>query len=93
MNNAHKGRRAEYKSIRLLEASGYRCVRAAGSKGAFDIVAVGSKDIILLQVKSRDWPSSSELEAIRAFVAPSNCRRIIHRWVDRKALPDVREIE
>lgn len=48
MNTAHKGRRAEYKSIKLLEASGYVCIRAAASKGVFDLVAVKSDDIIFL---------------------------------------------
>jgi len=92
MNSKAKGNRAEYKSIRLLEAAGYRCTRAAASLGTWDIVGVGSTDVILCQVKTRDWPGSVEMETLRAFPCPPNCRRLVHRWVDRKKLPDVREI-
>ena len=54
MNTKAKGNRSEYKSIRLLEAAGYACTRAAASLGVWDIIGVGSQDIILLQVKSNE---------------------------------------
>lgn len=92
MNTKAKGNRNEYKSIRLLEASGYACTRAAASLGVFDVVGVGSADIVLLQVKSNEWPRSLEMDAIKEFRCPPNARKLIHRWRDRQSLPDVREV-
>jgi hypothetical protein len=76
----------------LLAAAGYQCMRAAASLGAWDIVAIGSQDVILLQVKSRDWPGSAELETLQAFPCPPNCRKLVHRWRDRQRIPDVKEL-
>ncbi|MGH9936052.1 MAG: hypothetical protein ACREAM_07390 [Blastocatellia bacterium] len=79
MNTAHKGRRAEYKSIALLEASGYVCIRAAASKGVFDLVAVRSDSVAFVQVKSGRWPGADEMRAMADFPAPANCRKVVHR--------------
>jgi Holliday junction resolvase len=92
MNAKRKGARNEYKSIRLLEAAGYNCTRAAASLGVFDVIGVSATDIVLVQSKSNDWPSSVEMEAIKNFKAPPNARKLIHRWRDRASLPDVREV-
>jgi len=92
MNSKRKGTLREHRSMALLEASGYQCVRAAASLGCWDIVAIGSQDIILLQVKSRDWPGSAEMETLQAFPCPPNCRRLIHRWRDFQRVPDVKEL-
>lgn len=92
MNCKRKGARNEYKSIRLLESLGYSCIRSAASMGPFDVVAISESDIVLLQVKSNDWPGSLEMESIRMFPSPPNSRKLIHRWRDRQPLPDVREI-
>ena len=78
--------------MKLLEAMGYTCTRAAASLGVFDIVAIGSIDFILVQVKSNAWPDSAEMEAIKMFQAPSNARKLIHRWRDRVTVPDVKEV-
>ena len=92
MNCKAKGNRNEHKSMRLLEAAGYACTRAAASLGVWDIVGVGSADIILLQVKSNAWPGSIEMEAIKEFKAPPNAKKLIHRWRDRQSLPDVKDV-
>ena len=87
MNGKAKGTRNEHRSIRLLEATGYACTCAAASLGAWDIIGIGSKDVVLVQVKTRDWPGSVELETLRLFSAPENARKLIHRWRDRQRLP------
>lgn len=92
MNAKAKGNRSEYKTMRLLEAAGYACTRAAASLGLFDVIGIGSTDVVLVQVKSNDWPRSAEMEAIKEFAAPPNARKLIHRWRDRQTLPDVREV-
>jgi hypothetical protein len=92
MNCKGKGTRNEHRSIAVLEAAGYQCCRSAASLGAWDIVGVGSADVVLVQVKTRDWPGSTEMEMLRSFPVPPNCRRLIHRWRDRQRLPDTKEI-
>jgi|ERR1035437_588285 hypothetical protein len=87
-----KGARREHDTMRLLEAAGYVCLRAAGSHGAFDVMAFSTNDVRLVQVKSRDWPGAVEMAALRAFPAPPNTRKEVHRWRDGVRTPDVRHV-
>jgi len=87
-----KGTHNEHRSIALLESAGYSCTRAAASLGAWDIIGIGSTDVVLCQVKTRDWPGSVEMETLKLFPAPPFARKLIHRWRDRQRSPDVREI-
>jgi Holliday junction resolvase-like predicted endonuclease len=93
VNRKAKGNRNEHRSIAVLEAAGYRCLRSAASLGEWDIIGIGSSDILLVQVKTRDWPGSAEMETLKMFSAPQNCRKIIHRWRHRARIPDVKVIE
>jgi hypothetical protein len=61
VNSKAKGTRNEHRSIRLLEAAGYRCCRSAASLGEWDIIGVGSLDTVPLQVKTRDSPGAVEM--------------------------------
>jgi hypothetical protein len=92
MNAKAKGTRNEHRSKALLEAAGYAVTRAAGSLGAWDLVGIGPTDVVLLQVKTRDWPGTAEMEALQAFAVPPNCKRLVHRWRDRQRAPDVRQL-
>ena len=93
MRNAkRKGTRNEHRSKAILEAAGYAVCRAAASLGVWDLVAIGSADVVLVQVKTRDWPGTVEMETLRSFPAPQNARKLVHRWRDRQRLPDVREL-
>jgi Holliday junction resolvase len=92
VNGKAKGTRNEHRSIALLEASGYRCTRAAGSLGAWDIIGISATGVLLLQVKTRDWPGTVEMETLANFPAPWNVVKLIHRWRDRQKLPDVKEV-
>lgn len=92
MNCKRKGTKNEHKSMTLLEKQGYKCARAAASLGAFDIIAVGADDVLLVQVKSNEWPRTKEMDAIRAFACPPNCYKIVHRWRDRQKTPDARMV-
>lgn len=92
MNAKAKGSRNERRSKALLEAAGYSVTRAAGSLGAWDLIGVSSTDMVLCQVKTRDWPGSIEMETLRSFPVPPNARRIVHRWRDGERRPDVKEI-
>jgi Holliday junction resolvase len=92
VNAKGKGTRNEHRSMALLEAAGYACTRAAASLGAWDIIGIGSTDIVLCQVKTRDFPGVEEMEGLREFRCPPNCRKLIHRWRDRQLQPDTKEI-
>lgn len=92
MNAKAKGTRNEHRSRLLLEAAGYAVTRAAASLGAWDLVGIGSTDVVLVQVKTRDWPGAVEMEALQVFPAPPNARKLVHRWRDHQRLPDVREL-
>ncbi len=92
VNAKAKGTRNEHRSKALLEAAGYRVTRAAASLGEWDLVAIGSADFVLCQVKTRDFPGVVETETLRSFPAPPNCRKLVHRWRHRERLPDVREL-
>jgi hypothetical protein len=74
----------------LLEASGYHCTRSAGSLGAWDIVAIGSTDTVLVQCKTNRWPPPVEMAAMKLFPVPANCRKLVHRWDDRERMPLVK---
>ena len=87
-----KGTRNEHRSRRLLEAAGYAVCRAAASLGVWDLIGVSASDVVLVQVKTRDWPGSTEMETLRAFAAPPNARKLVHRWRDRQRVPDVRAV-
>jgi Holliday junction resolvase len=92
MNARQKGTRNEHRSIALLEAAGYYCIRSSLSAGVFDVVGISATDIVLVQVKTRDWPYAAEMANLKAFVAPANTRKLVHRYRDRVALPDVKEV-
>ena len=87
-----KGSRNEHRSMALLEAAGYSVTRAAASLGEWDVIGIGSTDVVLVQVKTRDWPGLTEMESLRAFPAPPTCRKLVHRWRDYQRAPDVREL-
>ena len=92
MNHKAKGTRNEHRSMAVLESAGYLCTRSAASLGAWDIIGISHRDVVLCQVKTRDWPGSVEMEVLREFVAPTSCRKIVHRWRHRRSLPDVKEL-
>jgi hypothetical protein len=66
MNTKRKGARNEHRSMALLEAAGYRCTRSAASLGEWDIVGIGTTDIALVEVRTRDWPSLREARPSRS---------------------------
>jgi Holliday junction resolvase len=54
MTNYRDGRDHEYAVIADLERDGYRCTRAAGSKGIADIIALKPGEVLLVQAKRRE---------------------------------------
>src|SRR3990172_2181116 len=91
-NAKAKGTRNEHRSRLVLEAAGFRVARGGASLGEWDLIGVGSADVVLVQVKTRDWPGELERRALADFPAPANCRKLLPRWRARQRLPDVQEI-
>lgn len=86
-----KGSRAEHRTIRVLEAAGYRCTRAAGSMGEWDVIAVGPGDVRLIQVKCgvKPWCSPAEREALELFPVGAGVRKELWKWRDYARTPDI----
>jgi hypothetical protein len=91
-NAKAKGSRNEHRSARILEAAGYRVTRSSASLGAWDLIGISATDIVLCQVKTRDWPGATEMEILRDFPVPPNARKLLHRWRDGESVPDTREV-
>lgn len=92
MNRKEKGNRRERQTRDLLREQKYEVTKAGASLGLFDLVGIGKTDFVLCQVKSNRWPGSQEMEAIRNFECPANCRKVIYRWRDYVSEPDVMEV-
>ena len=92
-NAKAKGTRLELKTIKRLEAEGYRCTRAAGSKGVWDIVAIGETDIRLVQVKANKAPGPDERKQMERFKVPENVSREYWVWVDKAREPIVKTLK
>ena len=82
----------ERRSRDLLQAMGYHVVKAGGSLGEWDLVAIGLTDVVLCQVKSTDWPGRLEMAALSEFPVAPFTRRIVHRWRAHQRYPDVQEL-
>ena len=91
MNNKRRGTAAEHRTMRVLEAAGYACSRSAASLGLWDIIAVGPKDIRLIQVKFGIRPALSGIErkALELFQVPPNVSKELWKWRVRARTPDI----
>lgn len=90
INTNRKGSAAERRSMAILEAAGYTCVRSSGSHSIWDIWGYSATGFVLCQVKSGNWPGSVETEGLRLAVVPPNCLKLVHRWRAGQKAPDVR---
>jgi hypothetical protein len=92
MNSKAKGTYNERKTINLFEKQGYKTIRAAGSKGDWDIIAWNHQHILFIQVKTRDWPGTEEMERLKQSPCPPAGKKLIYRWITGRREPDVREV-
>lgn len=89
MTNYTAGRRAEYRTIAVLEAAGYSCTRSASSKGMWDVVGVSATDVVLVQVKYGGRPAPSSYADFGEMRVPANVRRLVHWWRKGSGAPEV----
>jgi Holliday junction resolvase len=87
MSNYAKGRRKEYRVQRLLEAAGYQTIRAASSKGVADIVAVRGREVRFISVKSDNYATSIEREALQILARSAHGAYSVEIW----RMPDRKE--
>ena len=93
INTAAKGRRLEHKTIKILEAAGYSCTRAAASKGVWDIIAINSTSVSLVQVKANRKPPPVEREEMEQFICPPGVSKEYWVWKDREREPIIEIVQ
>lgn len=95
MNSKRKGTRLEHKTIQMLKAAGYTCIRSAASLGAFDIIAINPLGIRAIQVKANAWPGPVEREGMRnaARYLPPNAFVECWRWNDNARKPLIKSLD
>jgi len=95
MNCKRKGTRLERKTILMLKAAGYTCIRSAASMGPFDILAINPLGIRCIQVKSNDWPRPEVREGLRmaAMGLPPYARVECWRWNDGAREPIIKRLD
>ena len=88
--NYARGRAAEYRTIRLLEAGGYTCARTAGSHGCADVIAWNAQGFRLVQVKrGRDGISPLERETFSQLPVPAGTLKEVWRYREARKPPIV----
>jgi len=94
MNAKRKGRRLERRTIKMLEATGYLCIRAAGSLGPIDVAAFNTFGVRLIQIKANAWPGPVEREGLRqaANGLPANATIECWRWNDNARQPLIKSL-
>ena len=93
-HNYRKGRAREYGAIRRLKKSGALwVVRSYGSHGIFDITAVFSTHVLLIQVK-KDRIGKDEMERLRNFASNlyANTDIFVQVWIYKDGKLHVTEI-
>lgn len=79
----------ELKSKALLESLGYEVVRVAGSKGSWDLLALNSHEIRLIQVRSNRDVSKVEKEILQGLKYPICVSKELWTWVDYRRQPRI----
>jgi hypothetical protein len=87
MNNKAKGSRRERQARVILELAGYFVVKAGGSLGCWDLVALGPAGARLVQVKSNGKPRPAEREALELFPRLPYCSKELWVFYDRHREP------
>lgn len=83
--NYCRGYRAELRAKEELERQGYLVVRAAGSRGPVDLVAVGPDGVRLIQVRRTKNGTSGLTKALKELEkvpAPQGVSREAWLWRD-----------
>lgn len=89
MNTKAKGSRRERQARKILELAGYYVVKAGGSLGLFDLVALGPSGARLVQVKSNERPRPAERERLELFPHFRYTSKEVWVFFDRQREPAI----
>lgn len=91
MNRYAKGRRAEYKAMRILEEMGWYTYRMASSKGEFDVIAWHPKglNVRFIQVKAGSKASAADRRKLAALDMPQCGCIELWEFLGRGELPRI----
>jgi hypothetical protein len=78
---ANKRRRNVSRTIRLLEAAGYRGVRTGDDLG-FHVVGVSQSGVVLIHVATSGAEDEAGISKLAAFKTAPNVQKLVHRWSD-----------
>ena len=91
-NPKAKGSRLERQSRDIFLRAGFIVVKAGGSLGCADLIALNPEvgHVTFVQVKANRWPGRAEMARLEELSQrcrkPESWRVIIHRWDDRVGL-------
>ena len=102
--NYSRGRRAEYRAMKMLRHQGYIAMRAAGSHGMFDVVALYSgwcsrpehQELPLarfIQIKQGRGMSSRERPRMELQLVPPLCSKELWTFWPGNTQPTIEEIQ
>lgn len=90
VNCGRKGALAERAARVMLNVAGYHTIRAAGSLGKIDLVAIpgdlqpgAPNSVRLLAVKVNRWPPPAQRVVLQAMKLPTYCSVELWRYDDR----------
>lgn len=85
MNRYRMGYRAELAVVSQLKARRefHTVIRSAGSRSAFDVVAIGRSRILLCQVKSGYGSFTREADRLRRLPVPDTVSKELRVYRDR----------
>jgi hypothetical protein len=84
INTTAKGARLERKTIEIMKADGFECMRSAASKGPFDVVCFRYDVVKCIQVKANRMPGKKEMDNLKSIILPEACQKIIFVFKDGK---------
>ena len=86
--NYRSGSSVEYRIIKLFQSWGYEARRTAGSHGPFDVIAINSSEVVLIQAKKykgKYRPGfGKDVNKLASVVAPPNVQKFLAIWQEGK---------
>jgi len=87
--NYTAGVRLEYRIRDFLQAEGYYVMRAAGSHGAADLIAIGGETCLAIQVKRGRWEKRQTYDDLLTIPPAPWLKRQVWTWEPYNETPTV----
>jgi hypothetical protein len=82
MNRKEKGELSEQRSKDILVRLGYKVVKSEYSRSPFDLYGFKGDELLMVQVRTRNYPSDKEVAAMLDFPEPKRIVKEVHLWRD-----------